>query len=242
MKVKKKPIQRDTCSSPIPILKPMTTPEVTLPSVPFSSPAAKLSFKSPFARKSGESTERKITNLNVRALEAQVQTLHRAIKILEKNEDEELELLGKKWVSVGRDVAWELWKVLKEQTSGSWGNDDEYLSTSKSKPKASSSANWGYSDESKQDVRASNDGWGWAQTNSDTGKSSGDSLWTTGTHVVPENDHSPAVEHEDDTEGSDHDNSTFKDQEDSVGTMLRQLGIASETLGWDDAEGEFVED
>ncbi|KZS97521.1 hypothetical protein SISNIDRAFT_462584 [Sistotremastrum niveocremeum HHB9708] len=242
MKVKKKPIQRDTCSSPIPIPKPMTTPEVTLPSVSFSFPAVKLSFKSPFARKSGESTERKITNLNVRALEAQVQTLHRAIKILEKNEDEELELLGKKWVSVGRDVAWELWKVLKEQTSGSWGNDDEYLSTSKSKPKASSSANWGYSDESKQDVRASNDGWGWAQMNSDTGKSSGDSLWTTGTHVVPENDHSPAVEHEDDTEGSDHDNSKFNEQEDSVGTMLRQLGIASETLGWDDAEGEFVED
>lgn len=209
-----------------------------------SSPAAHLTFKSPFIRKQGDSAGSTITNLNVQALETQVQTLKRAIRIMEKNEDEELERLGKKWISVGRDVAWELWKVLKEQKSGSWGDDDEYLTMTKTKTKSSASSGWGYEDDTKKHGPNTADGWGWAQSTSSQAKATGNSLWVSASEVEDADtaDASRTGIDEDDTEDGEGDDNKFKEQEDSVGMMLRQLGIATETLGWDDVEGEFVED
>ena len=43
-----------------------------------------------------------------------LQTLKRAVKIRNDGEGEKLEMLGKKWTAVAREVAWEVWSVVKD--------------------------------------------------------------------------------------------------------------------------------
>ena len=75
---------------------------------------------------------------NVQALQSRVQTLKRAIKVRNDGESEKLERLVKKWTNVAREVAWEVWSVVKDnvqdvskpgsghgafQNSWGWRND-----------------------------------------------------------------------------------------------------------------------
>jgi len=51
---------------------------------------------------------------NVQALQLRLQTLKRAVKIRNEGEGEKLERLAKKWIDVAREVAWEVWSVVKD--------------------------------------------------------------------------------------------------------------------------------
>ena len=51
---------------------------------------------------------------NVQALQSRIQTLKRAIRIRDGGEGEKLEMLAKKWTDVAREVAWEVWSVVKD--------------------------------------------------------------------------------------------------------------------------------
>ena len=51
---------------------------------------------------------------NVQALQLRLQTLKRAVKIRDGGEGEKLEGLAQKWIDVAREVAWEVWSVVKD--------------------------------------------------------------------------------------------------------------------------------
>ncbi|KAF7353002.1 hypothetical protein MVEN_01267800 [Mycena venus] len=60
----------------------------------------------------------------IQALEHKVQVLRRAVKVKKGREEETLEALAKKWTEAGREVAWEVWSLIKDQENGSadeWG-------------------------------------------------------------------------------------------------------------------------
>ncbi|KAF8583974.1 hypothetical protein K439DRAFT_1183222 [Ramaria rubella] len=85
-------------------------------SKPFKSP-----FKSPLSSLSS-STTKSTMSPNIQALERKMQLLKRAVKIRAGTEEKNLEELITKWRSVGREVAWEIWAVVKEQGQGdNWG-------------------------------------------------------------------------------------------------------------------------
>lgn len=87
---------------------------------PFKSP-----FKSPLSSLSS-STTKSVLSPNIQALERKLQLLKRAVKIKAGGEEEKLEELISKWRSVGREVSWEVWSVVREQSEGnSWGIDSQ---------------------------------------------------------------------------------------------------------------------
>ena len=83
---------------------------------PFKSP-----FKSPLSSLSS-STTKCVSSPNIQALERRLQLLKRAVKIKADGEEKKLEELITKWRSVGREVSWEVWSVVREQgQESSWG-------------------------------------------------------------------------------------------------------------------------
>jgi hypothetical protein len=150
----------------------------------------------------------------VQALQRDVQILKRAVKVKQEGEEAELERLVRKWTEAGREVAYELWGLVKDNESrdggasvsllgkgnkggfeGSWGWEDN---------KASKDRSWGFDDASQMELEDSSN---------DIEQRTGDG----------------------DREGEEEDAKS-----DTLGTMLRQLGIAPETLGWDEEEGMFI--
>ena len=73
-------------------------------------------FRSPLASGLSSSTpiKKSIGAPNIQALQRRVQLLKRAIKIKNDGDEEKLGELAKKWTDAGREVAWELWGVVKE--------------------------------------------------------------------------------------------------------------------------------
>jgi hypothetical protein len=136
-----------------------------------------------------------------------VQILKRAVKVKKNGEEEELERLVRKWTEAGREVAYELWELVK------YNGSEERSMKLEGKRKRGFEESWGWNDkrESKENS------WGWYE--------------------------SPNME--DGGEGRDKGLCHAEEEEeraaDTLGTMLRQLGIAPETLGWDDEEGMFID-
>jgi len=149
-------------------------------------------FKSPLstssAGSSGAISSVRLTP-TIQALERKVQLLKRAVKVKKDGEEEVLEKLVKKWMEAGREVAYELWGLVKDMGEG--------------EPRNEMKGNRGF------------EGWGWQSEN--------DQKWM--------NDEKKGKERccEDEEERPT----------DTLGTMLKQLGIAPETLGWDEEEGQF---
>ena len=140
----------------------------------------------------------------IQAQERKLQILKRAIKVQRDGEEETLKTLLKKWTEAGREVAWEVWELVKDNER----TDDR---GSKAKP-------------SRKSIE---DGWGWNETTSEKERN-----W--GWDVVPNtkadpNNYTGPIECEDEEEK----------RQDTLGTMLMQLGIAPETLGWNDDEENF---
>ena len=99
-------------------------------------------FKSPLSAVTGHGTGhvKRVFSAspNVQTLQSRIQTLKRAIKIRNGGEGENLERLAKKWTDAAREVAWEVWSVVKDnvqdvsklggergafQSSWGWEND-----------------------------------------------------------------------------------------------------------------------
>jgi hypothetical protein len=82
------------------------------------TPRASAQFKSPLAAvaASGAGDRRRAVSAspNVQALQLRLQTLKRALKIRNEGEGEKLERLAQKWTDVAREVAWEVWSVVKD--------------------------------------------------------------------------------------------------------------------------------
>lgn len=82
------------------------------------TPRASAQFKSPLSAvaASGPGNRRRAVSAspNVQALQLRLQTLKRAAKIRNDGEGEKLERLAKKWIDVAREVAWEVWSVVKD--------------------------------------------------------------------------------------------------------------------------------
>ena len=115
------------------------------------------------------------------------------LEALAKNDgdEEKLEELMKKWTTVGREVAWEIWAAVKETIVP--GQIPE-----------SNRSEW---NDGEKQTNKFGDSWGW-----------------NGCEQIEE-----AEKNENGVKW------------DTMGAMLRQLGIDPDTLGWDEEEGEFLD-
>ena len=183
--------------------------------VPFSSDSkikyrttrAGTQFKSPLSASNAldNSSLVRLTP-TIQALERKLQILKRAVKVREDVQEEVLEGLVRKWTEAGREVAWEVWNLVKDNASS-----DEGHVNSQSSKKRTFKSSWGW--ESPCDAKRPRSeemerNWGW--------------------DVVPISSRS---EEEEEEEAPRH----------TLGTMLRQLGVAADTLGWDDEEDSFID-
>ncbi|KAJ7276156.1 hypothetical protein B0H12DRAFT_5515 [Mycena haematopus] len=149
----------------------------------------------------------------IQALERKVQVLRRAVKVKQGGEEQTLEALVKKWTEAGREVAWEVWALIKDQENGS---SEDWGKVTSEKRKFGDSWGWNEDSSSKRVKTESDDrNWGW-----ETSPTTNTDDHSTEQHIEP-------VE-------------TEKPRE-TLGTMLMRLGIPPSTLGWNEEEQEFVE-
>lgn len=183
-------------------------------------------FKSPLANAaiSGSGAPVRLTP-TIQTLERRLQILKRASKIKNDGDEEILEGLAKKWTEAGREVAWEVWELVKEN--------------------AGSDGDWGKSTNSKRNAaggkRGFEESWGWEEKG-DSKKLRGDKEdsswgWDTTSQKREEDDDHMAEESQEPAGEEEEEESR---PENTLGMMLRQLGIAPETLGWNEEEGCFV--
>ncbi|KAF7981607.1 hypothetical protein HWV62_32672 [Athelia sp. TMB] len=194
-------------------------------------------FKSPLAGSSAATPSSIRLTPTIQGLERKVQILKRAVKVRQEGDEATLEGLVKKWIEAGREVAWEVWGLVKDMggdvvsatkasKSEGWGDAEK----PKGKNKRGFEEGWGWDDADGKKKAKGNDGfernWGWSIERTDDSGVDGDDEAEGGkTHGVP-------CEEEQEEEI----------RQDTLGTMLRQLGIDPCTLGWNEEEGEFVDD
>lgn len=147
----------------------------------------------------------------IQELERKLQILRRAHKVKQDGDEVTLKRLVHKWTEAGREVAWEVWDLVKENTS-----EDQSGQMSK----GSCSNGWGW-DEKPSDKKVGN--WGW-----DDAKGSTEDLCDVD---VEEKDKDIGIDEGDEEK-----------RRDTLGTMLMQLGIAPETLGWNAEEEAFQDE
>lgn len=75
---------------------------------------------------------------NVQTLQLRLQTLKRALKVRNDGEGEKLERLAQKWTEVAREIAWEVWSVVKDNVQDVTRLGDG---------RGSLQNNWGWADE-----------------------------------------------------------------------------------------------
>lgn len=164
------------------------------------------------------SDKRPATALTIQTLERRLALLKRAINIRSEHEGEErLEDLTRKWKDVARDVSWELWAIVKQNHEDGVGgivNAGEECGLF-TKPR----------DENEPGNRFRS-GWGW--DDKDRGESSTD--WN------------PECGEEERPQDGDVEKEEGPEDRLTMSVMLRQLGIAESTLGWEEAEGDFKAD
>ncbi|KAG8823303.1 hypothetical protein FRC19_004234 [Serendipita sp. 401] len=172
--------------------------------------AARAAFKSPLRVNQPSAPTRRVTpGSEIYALEQRAQLLRRAVEIKKSGEDEHLEELATKWRNVAKEIAWELWEIVKEgNTIG--GHEINNFAGSVDGAMGSS----GFKDD---DAYSSGGKW------SDSGNKTEDE----GTEIG------------DDWEDEPRDDGPHADER-NMGSMLKQLGIANETLGWNEDEGDFT--
>ena len=172
-------------------------------------------FKSPLVTGASNTTFAVRLTPTVQALQRDVQVLKRAVKVKQEGEETELERLVRKWTEAGREVAYELWGLVKDNESGDRNANVGLLGK---RNKGGSEGSWGW-----EDNKASKDrSWGFGdapQMGSEDASNDIDQRTGDG-----------------DREGEEEEEA----KTDTLGTMLRQLGIAPETLGWDEEEGMFI--
>ena len=182
-------------------LEHVSSSSVTLDSkIKYRTTRAATQFKSPLSAPNvSDSSSLVRLTPRIQALERKLQILKRAVKVREDVQEEVLEGLVKKWTEAGREVAWEVWNLVKDNAS------------SDGSKKRTFEGSWGWEssgDAKKQRGEETERNWGW--------------------DVVPI---SSRNEEEEEEARPRH----------SLGTMLMQLGVAADTLGWNEEEGSFIE-
>jgi hypothetical protein len=162
------------------------------------------------------SDNRSATALTIQTLERRLALLKRAIKIRSEHEEEErLEDLIRKWKDVARDVSWELWAIVKQNhedgTGGIVGTGDECGSFTNPSGKNGFGGRF-------------RSGWGW----DDKDKSE-----------ITMDGNAKCGEEEEQPQKKDIEKEEGLENRLTMSVMLRQLGIAESTLGWDEVEGDF---
>lgn len=151
----------------------------------------------------------------IQALQTRVQKLKQAIKI--KNgeggeEDAKLEALAQKWKAVAREVAWEVWETVKDLGTGTVGYQTEH------------------------------NGWDHDNLPAQTGtKRRVDDSWEYGSEVKRARLNRYDESEEETENGLGQSGADCEKNGHTLGTMLRYMGIAPDTLGWDEEEGDFVD-
>ncbi|KAG6857323.1 hypothetical protein H0H87_005626 [Tephrocybe sp. NHM501043] len=169
-------------------------------------------FKSPLSTDASAKLSTVRMTPIIQALERKIQLLRRAIKVKEVGEEDALLELVKKWTEAGRDIAWEVWDLVKDNAS----MEDQDWGKSRI---GGFERSWGW-DDKKTNILGSKRNWGWDIEPANPAEESGNSE----KHEVME---------------SADDNDDSEKQQDTLGTMLVQLGISPETLGWSEEEGQF---
>ncbi|TFK27049.1 hypothetical protein FA15DRAFT_702273 [Coprinopsis marcescibilis] len=178
-------------------------------------------FKSPLTVQSSDDQICVRPTLTIQALERRLQLLKRAVKVVKEEEEATLKQLIHKWTEAGREIAWEVWTLVKD--SAAQEND---WHPRIGKRKLQDGWGWDKGPDSKKGNRGS-ELWGWAVDGQDDG--SGER----GLALSLEGDAS-----EDDKFGPEVEEGEVR--QDTIGTMLAQLGICHTTLGWSEEEGSFV--
>lgn len=176
-------------------------------------------FKSPLSSTGNADLSQNIRlTPSIQILERKIQILKRAVKVKKDNEERVLADLTTQWTDAGREVAWEVWELVKGGENSSSG----YASPEK----RSFQESWGWNgqgDEKRTKLEVGEESWGWnttAQTQS------------TDEDAMQQEDEALKVK------GQRMDGDEER-MEYTLGTMLRHLGIDPATLGWNDEEGIF---
>ncbi|KAJ4472250.1 hypothetical protein J3R30DRAFT_3709695 [Lentinula aciculospora] len=151
----------------------------------------------------------------IQALERKIQILKRALKVNQNNEEVVLSDLTTRWTEAGREVAWEVWELVKDNGDSSNGSGSSVLDG-----KRSFNESWGWGVQGNEKRIKSEDSWGWSTTDRSQETEEAATL----------QDEDPKVRMGDEDE---------ERVEYTLGMMLRRLGIDPNTLGWDDEEGIF---
>ena len=163
-------------------------------------------FKSPLSI-DGTTKHGKMVRMtpNIQTLEGKSQVLKRALKIKREDQEHILDELVRKWIDAGRDVAWELWSLVRDNGTS------EYEASYQVKSLWSSNSEcWGPTSEEQSHEGPFMSG-----------------LETDNAGRNASYNHAPVIEDE--------------PLQDTLGIMLRRLGIDPATLGWDEGEGTFVD-
>lgn len=206
-------------STAIPHAEPLETKD---PKIKYRTKRAASQFKSPLAAGSEQPASHVRLTPTIQALERKLQILKRAVKVKADMSEDVLECLVRKWTEAGREVAWEVWGLVKDNaTTDDWQE------------------NRGRSCERK---RPFEDGWGWDDGGDQKKLKAEEQERHWGWSVVP-------IRPDEREEVTTADSECDAVREDSfgghphgtLGMMLKQLGISPETLGWNEDEDLFVD-
>ncbi|KAF8803847.1 hypothetical protein BYT27DRAFT_6721635 [Phlegmacium glaucopus] len=220
-------LRADTITSRSPMPKEGESSQEHVPSlssptldnkIKYRTTRAATQFKSPLAVSNAldDSSLVRLTP-TIQALERKLQILKRAVKVREDVQEEVLEGLVRKWSEAGREVAWEVWNLVKDNANSDGG------SSNKGK-KRTFEGSWGWEssgDAKRQRGEERERNWGW--------------------DVVPISGRSEEEEEEEEEEAEEAVASGYEARNHSLGTMLMQLGVAADTLGWNEEEGTFID-
>ncbi|GLB33560.1 hypothetical protein LshimejAT787_0104440 [Lyophyllum shimeji] len=205
-------------------------PPVTLPAPGttgmkerYRTERAAAQFKSPLSTDASSKVASSVRMTpTLQALERKLQLLKRAVKIKQDGEEETLQTLLKKWTEAGREIAWEVWELVKERANG----DDQGWQPKGKAGQTASDYSWGWNGSSEKNARENERNWGWNVEHQGTGDDVGNEM-----NLAKDFEGIDSCSYE------DHD--TDEKKQDTLGTMLIRLGIAPETLGWNEEEGRF---
>ncbi|KAJ3998281.1 hypothetical protein F5050DRAFT_1745790 [Lentinula boryana] len=177
---------------------------------PVTSRAA-TQFKSPLSSIGAAKSSPPLVRLTptIQALERKIQILKRALKVKRDHEEEMLADLTTRWTEAGREVAWEVWELARNDADPCGGIPGG---------KRSFNENWGWDIQGDEKRVKSEDSWNWGTTNREQADEDA-TLQVQGSTPKME-DEEARVEY-------------------TLGMMLRRLGIDPATLGWDEQEGIF---
>nr|GAT53886.1 predicted protein [Mycena chlorophos] len=149
-------------SKPAPVMKPAPAKKepsqnsvATIDMKPHRTRRASAQFKSPLPSSSASLSSSVRPTPTIQTLERRLQVLRRAVKLTEDGDAETLGALVTKWTDAGRDIAWEVWGLVKDNettTAMDVGGSG--------KRKLNDSWGWGDDNNSKK-VKTEERNWGW---------------------------------------------------------------------------------